>query len=83
MDSANRANRAKLAWRCRRGMRELDVVLMRYLERDFDAAEAAEQASFELLLSLQDPDIYDLLTGRITADDPGVQHVVERLSSDT
>jgi len=80
MDSANRA---KLTWRCRRGMRELDVVLMRYLERDFDAAEAAEQASFELLLSLQDPDIYDLLTGRITADDPGVQHVVERLSSDS
>ena len=79
MDSANRA---KLAWRCRRGMRELDMVLMRYLERDFDAAEVAEQASFELLLSLQDPDIYDLLTGRITADDPGVQHVVERLSSD-
>jgi succinate dehydrogenase flavin-adding protein (antitoxin of CptAB toxin-antitoxin module) len=76
-------NRAKLAWRCRRGMRELDVVLMRYLERDFDTAEATEQASFELLLSLQDPDIYDLLTGRITADDPGVQHVVERLSSDS
>ncbi len=78
----DKAHRAKLTWRCRRGMRELDVVLMRYLERDFDAAEATEQASFELLLSLQDPDIYDLLTGRITADDPGVQHVVERLLSD-
>ena len=76
-------NRAKLAWRCRRGMRELDVVLMRYLERDFDSAAEAEQGSFEILLSLQDPDIYDLLTGRITADDPGVQHVVERLSSDS
>lgn len=77
----DRAHRAKLTWHCRRGMRELDVVLMRYLERDFDAAEVAERASFERLLSLQDPDIYDLLTGRITVDDPGIQHVVERLSS--
>ena len=76
-------NRAKLAWRCRRGMRELDVVLMRYLERDFESADAAEQAAFEMLLSLQDPDIYDLLTGRITAEDSGVQHVVERLLSNS
>ena len=78
----DKAHRAKLVWRCRRGMRELDVVLMRYLDRDFDSAGASEQAVFEKLLSLQDPDIYDLLTGRIVADDPGLRHVVKRLLSD-
>jgi len=60
-------------------MRELDVVLMRYLERDFDAADQAEKDSFETLLSLQDPEILDLLTGRIVAEDNGLRHVVERI----
>jgi len=60
-------------------MRELDVVLMRYLERNFDAADQDEKDSFESLLSLQDPEILDLLTGRIIAEDDGLCHVVERI----
>ena len=60
-------------------MRELDVVLMRYFERDYDAADADERAAFEKLLSLQDPEILDLLTGRIVAEDRGLRHVVERV----
>lgn len=60
-------------------MRELDVLLMRYVETAYDQAEAAEQASFRQLLSLQDPEILDLLTGRIVAQDDGLRHVVERL----
>ncbi len=70
---------AQLRWHCRRGMRELDVVLMRYMKRDYEAAEQAEKEAFELLLSLQDPEILDLLTGRIVADDDGLRHLVERL----
>ena len=76
-------HRAKLEWRCRRGMRELDVLLMKYMERSFDGAEAAEQAAFEKLLSLPDPEILDLLTERTTAQDKSVQHVVERLLSES
>ena len=60
-------------------MRELDVVLMRYMERDYDAADQGEKASFESLLSLQDPEILDLLTGRIVAKDDGICHVIERI----
>lgn len=75
--------RAKLVWRCRRGMRELDVLLTGYLEREFDAAKPEEQAAFERFLSLPDPEILDLLTGRMTAQDPRLQHVVERLLSDS
>lgn len=71
--------RAQLEWHCRRGMRELDVLLMRYVEHGYDAADAAEQAAFEKLLSLQDPEILDLLTGRIVADDPALNAIVQRL----
>ena len=77
----NARHRAKLEWRCRRGMRELDVLLMRYMSDNFDAAAPVEQAAFEKLLSLPDPEILDLLTGRTTAQDANVQHVVQRLLS--
>jgi len=70
---------AQREWRCRRGMRELDVILLRYLAQDFDGAADAERAAFDTLLSLQDPDILDLLTGRVIADDADLCHVVERL----
>jgi antitoxin CptB len=70
---------AKLRWRSRRGMRELDALLMTYLEQDFPRATPEEQAAFERLLSFQDPVILDLLTGRIAADDGDLAHVVEKL----
>ncbi len=72
-------HRSKLQWRCRRGMRELDVVLMRYMEKEYDTAGNAEKASFEILLSLQDPEIHDLLTGRIVAEDASLRDVIERI----
>ena len=79
MDSSKRA---RLEWRCRRGMRELDVLLMRYMARDYERADTAEQAAFETLLTFQDPEILDLLTGRLTVQDNQLQDVVERLLSD-
>jgi antitoxin CptB len=70
---------ARLRWRCRRGMRELDVLLLRYLERDFPVADAATQAAFEELLSAQDPQIVELLAGREVADDLALNAVIQRL----
>ena len=64
-------------------MRELDVVLMRYMRLNFDTAGQAEKDSFENLLTLQDPEILDLLTGRIVAEDAGLRHVIERLLANT
>jgi succinate dehydrogenase flavin-adding protein (antitoxin of CptAB toxin-antitoxin module) len=60
-------------------MRELDVLLLRWLDEDFPRAPDAERRTFEQLLSWQDPDIVDLLAGRVTTEDPGLRHVVERL----
>ena len=40
----------KLRWRCRRGMRELDQLFERYLDREWSAAPTEEREVF--LLSL-------------------------------
>ena len=60
-------------------MRELDVLLLRYLEREFPAATPAAQMAFETLLSAQDPEIVDLLAGRAVADDPRLNELIQRL----
>jgi succinate dehydrogenase flavin-adding protein (antitoxin of CptAB toxin-antitoxin module) len=60
-------------------MRELDVLLLRYLDQTFALAPELDRQAFEQLLSWQDPDIVDLLAGRVTSEDPGLRHVVEQL----
>jgi antitoxin CptB len=70
---------ARLRWRCRRGMRELDVLLLRYLEREFPTASLPTQAAFESLLSAEDPEILDLLAGRLVAEDAAINVLIQRL----
>jgi succinate dehydrogenase flavin-adding protein (antitoxin of CptAB toxin-antitoxin module) len=60
-------------------MRELDVLLMRYMDREYGRATAVERAAFERLLNLQDPEIQALLAGRLPADDPALDALVQRL----
>lgn len=69
-----------LRWRCRRGMRELDVVFQRYLEQRYPQAPAAEQRAFESLIELQDPQLLDYLMGRQTPADPELVNVIARLA---
>jgi len=59
-------NLARLRWRCRRGMRELDVMLTRYLDRVWATASPAERDAFVQLVELQDPDLFGYLVGRTT-----------------
>ena len=70
---------SRLKWRCRRGMRELDVLLERFLERQYAAASTEIQAAFARLLSLPDPEIFALIMGRQIADDPQLRDVIQRL----
>ena len=47
----------RLRWQCRRGMLELDEMLLRYLERRYPHADAAERRAFQRLLQAQDPEL--------------------------
>lgn len=53
----------RLAWQCRRGMLELDVILIPFLEQHFSSLDKAEQLLFEQLLKHPDPDLYTWLMG--------------------
>jgi succinate dehydrogenase flavin-adding protein (antitoxin of CptAB toxin-antitoxin module) len=60
-------------------MRELDMLLLHYADTRFEAADAAEQSAFRQLLSMPDPDILALLTGRAHAEDERLDDVIQRL----
>ena len=62
---------ARIRWQCRRGMRELDELLVRYFESAYATASEAEKAAFRTLLSLPDPALKEYLMERqVSADEP-------------
>ena len=58
------ADEGRLRWRCRRGMKELDILLTRYVDERYRAASAEEQQAFQSLLETQDPVIYAYCLGQ-------------------
>ena len=71
----------KLRWQCRRGMRELDVVLERYLQQRYASAPLAEQKAFESLLDLPDPQLFAYLMRRETPAVPEWVDVLSKLTA--
>ena len=49
-------------WRCRRGMKELDVLLERFVRRGLDRLGQGELEALEHLLEQPDQDILEWLT---------------------
>jgi antitoxin CptB len=60
----------RLRWRCRRGMRELDQLMLRYLDRRWREAPAPERAEFEALLGVEDDRLWRWFMGREAAHAP-------------
>jgi antitoxin CptB len=57
------ADRPRLAWRCRRGMKELDLLLTGWLDTRFEQASAEQRRGFAALLELPDPLLARYLLG--------------------
>jgi antitoxin CptB len=70
----------QLRWRCRRGMKELDVLLTRYLEESFASAPEAERRAFEALLEIQDPLLYAYCLGQAPVPQP-LSALIERITT--
>jgi antitoxin CptB len=62
--------RGRLAWRCRRGMKELDLLLLDYLQGRWLQASASEREVFARILELPDPVLAAYLLGHAECTDP-------------
>ncbi len=73
----------KLRWRCRRGMKELDVLLSRYVEDEYPSAPRELQAAFRRLLDSPDPLIHAYFLGRQSPPDTVLSSLIERITTGT
>ena len=55
------AEQRRLAWRCRRGMLELDMVLQRFMAQHFNDLTLDELSAFDVMLELPDTEFWDVL----------------------
>ena len=70
----------RLRWRCRRGMRELDVLLERYLAECWPSAPPERRAAFGALLELPDPELAALFLGRTVMGITALADVVAEIT---
>jgi antitoxin CptB len=69
----------RLLWRCRRGMKELDVILERFARQGLTRASAAERQAFERLLGLPDPLLAGYFLGEERPADPELRLLADRI----
>lgn len=74
------AEQRRLAWRCRRGMLELDIVLQRFVKEQFGGLTLAEMQIFDEMLELSDNDFWELMQSATQVKyEADVQSVLNKL----
>ncbi|WP_322521330.1 succinate dehydrogenase assembly factor 2 [Guyparkeria halophila] len=71
--------RARLRWRCRRGLRELDLLLGPFAERQLPRLLPHELDDFDRLLTAADQDLQAWFLGRERPSDDSLADLVERI----
>ncbi len=71
------AKKAKLKWHCRRGMLELDLILMRFVEEQLEQLDEQQVTAFECLLNCSDPELYHWLMGQEIPRDKELSGIVK------
>jgi len=70
---------SRLRWRCRRGMRELDLMLSAWLELAFERASPQQRTDFERLLELPAPELERYLLWGVVPDEPARAALVQAI----
>ena len=71
----------KILWQCRRGLWELDAILVPFVETNFDDLNADNQDLFKELVSYEDIDVFDLLVNKIETKDVRMKPLVDIILS--
>jgi len=77
----NETGRTRILWQCRRGMRELDLLLEHFVAQDYDRLEEAEKEALERLLNYPDLVLLDFLMGKSVPIDSEIADVVKKIRS--
>ena len=56
--------KARLLWRCRRGIKEMDIILQEFINVSYDQLNDEDKNAFSKLLDEQDLDILNGIMGK-------------------
>lgn len=70
---------ARLAWQCRRGMLELDLMLQRFVDKRYQGLSLKTKKAFHQLLNCQDQILLDYLMGQDVPTDKDVADVAKQV----
>ncbi len=69
----------KIIWNCRRGMLELDVILIPFAQQHFSSLDEVEQRIFVDLLEEADPDLFNWLMGHGEPEQASFANMIKRI----
>lgn len=69
-------DRSRLFWRCRRGIREMDILFQEFIEAEYDSLTDSEKYSFNKLLDEADLDIMNWIMGKDKSDSDELNHII-------
>ena len=71
----------KILWQCRRGLWELDAILVPFVETNFDDLNVINQDLFKELVSFEDIEVFDLLVNKKEPKDLRMKPLVDIILS--
>ena len=72
-------DRNKLRWRSRRGLLELDLLLVNFVDDGYEELSTEEQGYYRRLLEEEDPDLLSWFSRNEKSADPDLQALVEHI----
>lgn len=73
------AEQRRLAWRCRRGMLELDIILQKFVNEQFGTLTIDELQVFDEMLDLPDSDFWEKIRDTKQVSNQSLQSVLSKL----
>ncbi|MDK2777668.1 MAG: succinate dehydrogenase assembly factor 2 [Pseudomonadota bacterium] len=67
----------RVRWHSRRGMLELDVLLVPFAEEAYTSLSAEDKVRYRQLLDCEDPDLFTWFMEHIIPDDPDIARIVK------
>jgi antitoxin CptB len=68
---------SRTKWQCRRGMLELDILLNKFFEKQYESLSNDQSIVFDTLLDYPDQILYDLLLDKMKASDKTVSELIK------
>lgn len=76
---ASDADARRVYWHSRRGMLELDLILVPFVEQQYSSLAEPEQRAYRALLECEDTDIYAWMMQRSEPEEESLRPIVQRI----